>query len=105
MKKIKNAAVVAAGILASASPALAEEAVQATVGGDYTALAAGLTIAIAAFGGVIAQGKVASSALESIGRNPGAAGQMGTPMILGLVLIESLVIYALVIAAKLAGIF
>ena len=72
---------------------------------DWSALAAGIGIAIAAFGGALGQGRTASAALESIGRNPGAAGQMFTPMLLGLVLIESLVIYALVIALKLVGIF
>ncbi|MBL7662455.1 ATP synthase F0 subunit C [bacterium] len=88
-----------------AAPALAAEG--ATAGGmdSFAALAAGLAIGIAAFGGAIGQGRTASSALESIGRNPGAADQTFTPMILGLVLIESLVIYALVIAMKLVGIF
>ena len=37
------------------------------------------------------------AALNAIGRNPGAAGQIQTPMIIGLALIESLVIYALAI--------
>ena len=36
------------------------------------------------------------AALNAIGRNPGAAGQIQTPMIIGLALIESLVIYALI---------
>ena len=38
------------------------------------------------------------AALEGIARNPGAAKQVNGPMILGLALIESLVIYALIIA-------
>ncbi len=67
------------------------------------AIAAGLTIAIAAFGGALAQGRAAASALEGIARNPGAAGKVQTPMIIALALIESLVIYSLVIAFLLQG--
>ena len=55
-------------------------------------------IAIAAFGGALGQGRAASSALDGIARNPNAADKMFTPMILGLALIESLVIYSFVIS-------
>jgi F-type H+-transporting ATPase subunit c len=69
----------------------------------YLALAAGLAIGIAAFGGALGQGKASAAALEGIARNPGASGKIFTPMILGLALIESLVIYALLIAFQLVG--
>lgn len=59
--------------------------------------AAGITIALAAVGGAIAQGKTASTALEGISRNPGAQNKIFVPMIVALALIESLVIYALVV--------
>jgi F-type H+-transporting ATPase subunit c len=62
------------------------------------ALASGLGIGIAAFGGAIGQGKAVAAALEGIGRNPGASGKILTPMILGLAMIESLVIYSLVVS-------
>ncbi|HET9626812.1 MAG TPA: ATP synthase F0 subunit C [Kofleriaceae bacterium] len=62
------------------------------------AIASALGIAIAALGGGIGQGRAAAAALEGIARNPGAAGQIRGPMILGLALIESLVIYALIIS-------
>ena len=62
------------------------------------ALGAGLAIGLAALGGGIGQGRAAGSALDGIARNPGAADKIRGPMILGLALIESLVIYALVIA-------
>ena len=62
------------------------------------ALAASLGISIAALGGGLGQGRAAAAALDGIARNPGAAGQIRGPMILGLALIESLVIYALIIA-------
>lgn len=67
----------------------------------YVALAAGFGIAIAAFGGALAQGKAVTAAMEGIARNPGAQNKMFVPMILGLALIESLVIYSLVISFSL----
>lgn len=69
----------------------------------YIALAAGFGIAIAAVGGAMAQGKAVTATMEGIARNPGAAGKMFVPMILGLALIESLVIYSLVISFTLVG--
>ena len=66
------------------------------------AIAAGFGLGLAAFGGGIGQGRAAAAALDGIARNPGAAGQIRGPMILGLALIESLVIYALIIAFILA---
>ena len=61
-------------------------------------LAAGLGIGIAAFGGALGQGRAAATALDGIARNPGAADKIRGPMILGLALLESLVIYSLIIA-------
>ncbi|MCB9643674.1 MAG: ATP synthase F0 subunit C [Myxococcales bacterium] len=69
----------------------------------WIALAAGIGLGIAAFGGALGQGKAASSALEGIARNPEASGRLFLPLILGLALIESLVIYAFVIALQLVG--
>ena len=68
----------------------------------YIAIAAGLGLGIAAFGGALGQGRAAAAALDGIARNPGASDKIFTPMILGLALIESLVIYALIIAFILA---
>ena len=67
------------------------------------ALASGFGIGIAAFGGALAQGRAAAAALEGVARNPGAGGRIQTLMIIGLALIESLVIYALVITFLLQG--
>jgi F-type H+-transporting ATPase subunit c len=69
------------------------------------ALAAGLGLGLAALGGALAQGKAAATALDGIARNPGAADKIRGPMILGLALIESLVIYALIISFLLLGKF
>jgi F-type H+-transporting ATPase subunit c len=68
-------------------------------GGDaYSSIGAGLAIGLAAFGGSLGQGKTAGAALEGIARNPTSRGQVFVPMIIGLALIESLVLYAFVIA-------
>lgn len=80
-----------------ASAAMAAEG----AAGDHSgmgAMAAGLCIAIAAFGGALGQGKTAAAALEGIARNPAAQPKIFVPMIIGLALIESLVLYAFVIA-------
>jgi len=69
----------------------------------WLAAAAGFAIGIAALGGTMGQGRTAAAALEGISRNPGAAARIQTPMILGLALIESLVLFALVIAFLLQG--
>ncbi len=67
------------------------------------ALAAGIAIGMAVLGGTLGQGRAVASALEGIGRNPGAASRIQTPMILGLALIESLVLFGFVIAIMLVG--
>ena len=66
--------------------------------GGWIALAAGIGLGLAALGGGMGQGRAAAAALDGIARNPGAADKIRGPMILGLALIESLVIYALIIA-------
>jgi F-type H+-transporting ATPase subunit c len=88
------AAIVAA--LAPVASAVAED-VQASSQG-IRPLGAGLAIGMAVIGGAIGQGKVVGSMLESFGRNPSVGGKLLTPMMIGMVLIESLVILAFVIA-------
>lgn len=61
-------------------------------------IAIGFAVPIAVIGGGLAQGKAAAAALEAISRQPEAASKIQTAMIIGLALIESLVIYAFVIA-------
>ena len=72
-------------------------------GTGIIAIGAGLAIGLAACGGGIGQGRASASALEGVARNPGAANKIQTPMILGLALIESLVIFSFVIAIMLIG--
>ena len=61
------------------------------------ALACGLGIGIAALGTGVGMGNAINAALNGIARNPEASGRIQTNMIIGLALIESLCIYALVI--------
>jgi F-type H+-transporting ATPase subunit c len=80
-----------------------EEAAAGGSAGDYLkkfglAIGAGLGLGLAAFGGGLGQGRTAAAALEGIARNPGAADKMFVPMIIGLALIESLVLYTFIIA-------
>lgn len=69
--------------------------------GGWGPLGAGLAIGLAVIGGALGQGKVVSAMLESFGRNPSVGGKLLTPMMIGMVLIESLVILAFVIAFRL----
>jgi F-type H+-transporting ATPase subunit c len=64
----------------------------------YSAIAAGLAIAIAAHGCGIGQGMAVRGAVEGIARNPDSSGKVTVTMLIGLAMIESLAIYALVIA-------
>lgn len=70
---------------------------------SMAAIGAGVAIGLAVLGGATGQGRAAAAALEGISRNPGAASRIQTPMILGLALIESLVLFAFVIAFLLQG--
>ena len=64
----------------------------------YASLGMALAIGLAVFGGSLGQARTAAAALEGIARNPAAQGKIFVPMIIGLALIESLVLYAFVIA-------
>ena len=67
------------------------------------ALGAGIAIGFAGLGCGIGQGLTAGNTTAGIARNPQAAGAMFTNFILGMVLIESIAIYGLVIAFLLQG--
>ena len=97
MKNFRGVFILLAVLLAT--PLMASEGgATLTMAHGWIAIAAGFAIGLAAFGGAIAQGRAIASALEGIARNPGASNKITTPMIIGLALIESLVIYALLIA-------
>ncbi len=75
----------------------------AGVGG--IAIGAGLAIGVAVLGAGIGQGLAVQGTVQGIARNPGAAGQIQTPMLIGLAFIESLALFAFVIAIFLQGKF
>lgn len=89
-------------VLGMASPAYAQEAAAAGAGSSplvqWSIITAGFALAIAAAGAALGQGRAVASASEAIARNPGAAGEIRGALILGLVLIESLVIYVLLVS-------
>jgi F-type H+-transporting ATPase subunit c len=92
------ALIVAAGAFA---PVFAQQDPQAAGGSDmirWSIITAGFALAFAAGLGALGQGKAISAASEANARNPGAAGDIRGALILGLVLIESLVIYVLLIS-------
>ncbi len=64
----------------------------------WSIITAGFALAIAAAFGALSQSRGLSSATEAMARNPSAAGDIRGALILGLVLIESLVIYVLLIS-------
>jgi F-type H+-transporting ATPase subunit c len=103
-KKIGLLVVLAVAFLAL--PALAQET--GTTGAPARnwgagALGAAFLLGVAAAAGAVAQGRATSAAAEGMSRNPGAAGPIRTMTIIGLALIESLVLYALLIAFLIKG--
>jgi F-type H+-transporting ATPase subunit c len=102
-KKIMFFIVALALALGAASVAMAAEEAAAAEGLPPNvkvaiAIGAGFGISIAAFGGALSQSRGLTSALDGIARNPAASGKIVTPMIIGLAMIESLVIYSLLVS-------
>lgn len=62
------------------------------------ALAAAITVAIAAAAGAIAMGMAICKAVDGIARQPEADGKIRTSLMLGLVFVETAIIYALIVA-------
>lgn len=84
------------GLLAMASPAFA----QGPGGGGESTRKAAAYIAMGIASGLcgLGQGKATAQAAEAMARNPGAIAAIRAALILGLVLIESLALYTLVIS-------
>jgi F-type H+-transporting ATPase subunit c len=81
--------------MALASPMFAQGTT--AQGGSAINITSGLAMAIASGLCALAQGKAVASSAEAIARNPGAGGAIRGALLLGLVLIESLALYTLVI--------
>ena len=101
MRKLNLLFMVIVGVLFSAmtvlaqAPAAVDHAADSSAG--LKAFAAGVGFAIAVVGGAIGQSRIGAAACEGAARNPGAAAKIQTMMILGLALIESLVLFALLV--------
>jgi len=101
MKRIHAFGLLLFFVLLVGSPLLAQEAGGVIDKAPLYRLAiivGGAVITLAAAAGAFCQAKAISSACEGISRNPGSAPHIRFLMIFGLVLIETLVIYALLIA-------
>jgi F-type H+-transporting ATPase subunit c len=102
MRKLNMLFFAVVGVLMSATVALAQAAPAAAdhaadEGAGLKAIAAGVGFAIAVVGGALGQSRIGAAACEGAARNPGAAPKIQTMMILGLALIESLVLFALLV--------
>ena len=108
MKKLLTKILVLAGALvltlalaapafAADTPAQGEDTAQSETEGGSTiglkAIAAGIAVGIAAAGGAVGTAK----STESIARQPEAEGKVRTTLMLGLVFIETAIIYALLV--------
>lgn len=105
-KSLVEAVLAICAVLFSASLAAAAEAAAPGSSVDYTKaivvacslLAAGVAMALGTIGTGIGMGNGLSGATNAVGRNPEAHGKILITMMVGLAMIESLAIYALVIA-------
>ena len=99
MKKLNYLLGAGVAFLAPAM-AFAEEPVAAATaaaaeGRPFYALAKGFAVGVAALACALAQGRIVGTAVEGIARNPGASGQIFTPMLLGVAFVETLLIFTL----------
>ena len=112
---LKKVLTVVACVAILATPALALDASQAAEkkeaaaapasGGptSYLGLALGFGLALTAFGGALSQSRAITAAVDAVARQPEAGGRIQGMMIIGLALIETLVIYMLLICFMWTG--
>jgi F-type H+-transporting ATPase subunit c len=94
----KKTILMAAAIMLLSVSAFAQATGATPAGPRWNLISAAFLLGIAAAAGAIGQSRAIAAACEGIARNPSAAAAIRLAMIIGLALIESLVIYALVIA-------
>lgn len=110
-KMMKLGAVAGVATLFAASPAFAQggagDAVVEAATGAYSsmgkAIGGGLAAGLAVIGGGLGIGKIGSSAVESIARQPEAAGTIGSNMIIAAALVEGATLFA--VAVGFLGVF
>ena len=100
LKKIMTVLTTIAVFMTMTLPVLAAEETQAA--GDSLvsakAMAAAITVGLAAAAGAIGMGLAVAKSVEAISRQPEAESKIRTTLMLGLVFVETAIIYALVIA-------
>lgn len=96
MKILKMMALLGVLLVIAAPQAFAADA-PAAGGTNWVAITSGFAMALAAAFGALGQGRVASAACEGLARNPGAAAPIRLALILGLVFIETLALFTLLI--------
>lgn len=94
MNKLYRLAVIAAGVLMVASPAMAAE------GDALISFSGAFGAAIVVVGAALGIGKLGSAALESMARQPEVAGSIQTAMIIAAALIEGFTFYALFVCSS-----
>ena len=112
MNKLLKKILILAGVLAltlslavpafaAGAPAQGEDAAQSEADEGSTiglkAIAAGIAVGIAAAGGAVGMGLATAKSTESLARQPEAEGKVRTTLMLGLVFIETAIIYALLV--------
>ena len=97
-KTLYSIAVIAVMALVCALPAFAAGEGANELSLSAKAIAAAIAVGLAAAGGAIGMGMSISKSAEGISRQPEAEGKIRTTLMLGLVFIETAIIYALVIA-------
>ena len=98
-------ALLALAVLAFAAPAMAQDAQTTAAAGSlgWAVIGVGLMMGLAVLGGTLGQSRAAATALDGIARNPAASDKFTVPLILALALMESLVLFAFLIALFLQG--
>ena len=104
IRKVVLAIFSSLAVVMLAAPAFAQESGHMPIDGwssqmySWALFSGAFALGIAAASGAYAQSRAISAACDGISRNPGASPQIRFALILGLALIESLVIYVLLIA-------
>jgi F-type H+-transporting ATPase subunit c len=100
---LKKVLAVAAIVAIMGVPAFAADPAQASGSSTFLGLALGFGLARAAFGGAISQSNAIAKAVDAVARQPEAGARIQGMMIIGLALIETLVIYMLLICFMWGG--
>lgn len=98
--RILTAAVLLAAVLTMAMPVFAAGGVDISANSTLgaKAIAAAIAVGLAAAAGAIGMGWAIAKSAEAISRQPEAENKIRTTLMLGLVFVETAIIYALVIA-------